>query len=104
MKKVMVFLMGVVFLSWMAPAQASLKEVKTYKEAFPEAKPKCIGCHMTAMPKKDDGQHELNDYGQAVMAEAQKEAAAKEAAQEEVKPTADTYKAVGKIEDFKKTE
>jgi hypothetical protein len=70
-----------------------------------------------ALPKKDDGQHENNDYGKAVIAEAQKEdaaatvkeeakeaanEAAKESAEKEFKITADTYKKVGKIEDFKK--
>ena len=78
-------------------AQADMKEMKTYKEAFPEAKVKCVDCHKDAMPKKDDGKHELNAYGTAVVAEAKKEV--KDAA--EVKPTADAYKKVGKIEDFK---
>ena len=77
-------------------AQADIKEVKKYKEAFPEAKVKCIDCHVSKLPKKDDGQHEWNDYGKAVLAEAQKEAAQK------VETTAETYKQAGKIEDFQK--
>ena len=108
MKLMVLFLIvtvGVVFLS--ATAQADIKQIKAYKEAFPEAKLKCIDCHVTALPKKEDGQHENNDYGKAVLVEAQKEAAKveaakEEAAEEEVKPTADTYKTVGKIEEFKK--
>ncbi len=75
-------------LNGIIPAHADLKEIKKYKEAFPEAKPKCIECHVQEKPKKDDGQHELNEYGNAVKAKA-----------EEI--TAETYKAVGKIEDFK---
>ena len=95
MKRVIGILVIGIFIS-VASAQASMKEVKTYKEAFPEEKPKCAACHKDAMPKKDDGAHELNEYGAAVMAEAGKAAAA------EIIPTADNYKAVGKIEDFKK--
>ena len=84
-------------------AHADMNEIKTYKTAFPDAKPKCIECHVAAMPKKDDGQHELNAYGTAVVTEAKAEAeAAKIAAGTEVKPTAATYTKVGKIEDFKK--
>ncbi len=71
-------------------AHASLKEMKLYKEAFPDSKPKCVNCHIDEKPKKDDGQHEANDYGKAVMKAAGSEPA-----------TADTYKAIGKIEDFK---
>lgn len=78
-------------------AQADMKEMKIYKEAYPDAKVKCVDCHKDAMPKKDDGKHDMNAYGEAVMAEAKKEATA------EAKPTVDTYKKVGKIEDFKAT-
>jgi len=46
------------------------------------------------MPKKDDGAHENNDYGKAVVAAAK-------TANLDV-PTADTYKTVGTIEDFAK--
>lgn len=80
---------GMFILAGAIPAQADIKEIKKYKEAFPESKPKCIECHATEKPKKDDGQHEVNDYGKAVI-EKSKET------------TADTYKEVGKIEDFKK--
>lgn len=50
------------------PAWANIKEIKAYKEAYPDTKPKCIGCHTDEKPKKDDGQHELNDYGKKVAA------------------------------------
>jgi len=73
------------------PAYANFPQIKAYKETYPDAKPKCIDCHVDKMPKKDDGQHELNDYGKAVVKSAGT-----------VKPTADTYKTIGKIEDFKK--
>lgn len=77
-------------------AQADMKEMKTYKEAFPDVKVKCVDCHKDAMPKKDDGMHDVNAYGEAVIAEAKKAAA-----QDDAKPTVETYKSVGKIEDFK---
>lgn len=84
-------------------AQADMKEMKKYKEAIPGATVKCIDCHTDAMPKKDDGKHELNEYGKAVMTEAKVEAeAAKAAEAAEVEPTVETYKKVGAIADFKK--
>ena len=82
------------FILWVTPAQANMTQLKAYKDAYPDAKPKCIDCHVDKMPKKDDGAHELNDYGKAVVKAAQ--------AAKLDKATADTYKAVGKIEDFSK--
>ncbi len=81
--------MGIMFVMTGIPAQASLKEIKNYKEAFPDTKPKCINCHKDEKPKKEDGQHDPNEYGEAVLST-------------DKEPTADTYKKVGKIEDFKK--
>ena len=80
---------AVLFLAGAIPAHANLKEIKKYKEAFPDAKPKCIECHMDEKPKKDDGQHDPNDYGKAVLNVAKE-------------TTVETYQKVGKIEDFKK--
>jgi hypothetical protein len=97
MKKGMILLIGLGLVLWIVPAQAGMKDMKIYKEAYPDAKIKCIDCHVDAMPKKDDGKHEMNDYGKAVMAESQKAGA-----KPDVSPTVDMYKAVGKIEDFKK--
>ena len=79
-------------LIWSIPAFANLKMIKAYKEAFPEAalsKPVCLNCHVDEKPKKDDGQHEWNDYGKAVKAIA-------------ASPTADDFKKLGTIEDFSK--
>ena len=81
---------------WIIPARADVKQIKAYKEAFPDTKTKCIDCHKDEKPKKEDGQHDPNGYGKAVLKEAQ------EAKAEENKPTADTYKKVGSIEDFAK--
>lgn len=89
--KTLYFLILTGFIFWSASACADIKQIKAYKEAFPDTKPKCIDCHVDKMPKKDDGAHDNNDYGKAVVKAAGKD-----------KPTADTYKTVGKIEDFKK--
>ncbi|MBF0503566.1 MAG: hypothetical protein HQL14_00550 [Candidatus Omnitrophica bacterium] len=92
MKKIMlVVLTGFIF--WAVPVHADMMQIKAYKEAFgDDAKAKCIDCHVDRMPKKDDGAHDPNDYGKAVIKSAGDQ-----------KPTADTYKKVGTIEDFAKT-
>ena len=89
--KIITFCIMSAFILWAVPAKANLLEIKAYKDAYPDTHPKCIDCHKDKMPKKDDGQHELNDYGKAVV----KAAGA-------AKPTADTYKTVGTIEGFTK--
>ena len=88
MKKVTFFILtGFIFGA--VAAHADIAQVKAYKEAYPDAKPKCINCHVDKMPKKDDGAHDPNDYGKSVIK------AAKAAGLE--KPTADSYKTVGAI-------
>lgn len=67
-------------------AMADVEQVKLYKAVYPDAKPKCISCHIDKLPKKDEGMHEPNAYGKKI----------KEAAE----ITADTYKQVGTFEDF----
>ena|ERR1035437_4762657 len=88
----MVVLGGFVFSS---TAQADVAMMKAYKEAFPDTHPKCVNCHVDALPKKADGQHEWNAYGLAV------KKAATDAKLDH--PTADSFTKVGKIEDFKET-
>lgn len=66
-----------------SPAWANVKQIKAYKEAFPDEKPKCIHCHAVEKPKKEDGQHDLNAYGEKVKALA-------------AEPTVETYQAAGK--------
>ncbi len=75
-------------LGFSSVSRADLGQVKVYKEAYPDGKPKCIDCHTAALPKKD-GDHELNDYGKKVTALADK-------------PTAEEYKKAGSIEDSQK--
>ena len=66
-------------------ALANLEQVKIYKEAFPGEKPKCTNCHISKMPKKEDGKHDWNEYGQKVRKVKEK-------------PDVETYKTVGKNE------
>ena len=84
------------FALWTMPAQANLKEIKKYKEAYPDTKPVCINCHAVEKPKKEDGQHDMNDYGKAVL-----KAAGEPKAATAVETAVETYQKVGKIEDFK---
>lgn len=68
-------------------AEASINQAKLYKKAFPGSKPKCLACHVDKIPKKADGEHDLNIYGLRL----------KEIAEV---PTEETYKEVGSVEDF----
>ncbi len=79
----------VVFFALVICARADMKQIKAYKEAFPGEAPKCVACHVDSLPKKDDGKHELNEYGQKVT-------------KENPEPTAETYQKVGKAEEVKK--
>jgi hypothetical protein len=88
MKKV-IYLVLTGFIFWALPAHADMSQIKAYKETYPDAKPKCIDCHVDKIPKKEDGAHDPNDYGKSVIK------AAKAAGLD--KPTADTYKTVGQI-------
>jgi hypothetical protein len=68
-KKVLWLVVGIFLAAgFSTPAQADIKQIKAYKEAYPDAKPKCILCHASEKPKKADGQHDLNKYGKKVMA------------------------------------
>jgi len=93
MKKISVKTLGMVlgFASvaclFSPQASANMKEMKMYKEAFPDAQVKCATCHIAPMPKKEAA--ELNAYGQAAKAA--------------MSPTVETYKKLGKAEDFKET-
>ena len=46
-----------------ARAQATIHHQKLYKKVFPGSKPKCLFCHIDKLPKKDEGAHDLNEYG-----------------------------------------
>lgn len=66
------------------PSLANIEQIKEYKKAFPDEKPKCGHCHVDDKPKKEAGAHDPNEYGKKVIAAKQAE-----------KPDAETYKAVG---------
>ena len=87
MKKIL-WVLPITLLLWCASAQADVNMIKVYKEAYPDAKPKCMLCHVDAIPKKEDGKHDLNAYGQA-------------AKKLTPIPTADTFKQLGPAEDYK---
>ncbi len=83
------FIVFAAFILWTIPAHADMAQIKAYKEAYPDSTPKCINCHVDKMPKKDDGAHEGNDYGNAIVKAAK--------AKGLEKPDASTYKAQGPI-------
>lgn len=71
---------------------ASVDQAKLYKSVFGQ-KPKCISCHTDKVPKKEDGKHDLNEYGKKLKAAKIKES-----------PDEETYKTVGKNEKAEFTE
>ena len=84
MKKALALI--VMFLFSSGSASANLEQVKIYKAAFPEEeKPKCGCCHVDKIPKKEEGKHDWNEYGQKVRKVKEK-------------PDVETYKTVGKNE------
>ena len=91
MKK-MTFLILAGFILWALPAHADMAQRTAYITANPDAKPKCMDCHVDKMPKKADGAHDNNAYGLAVIA------AAKAAGR--TTPIAADYTTVGTIEAF----
>ena len=83
---VVVFAVAVVFSFTGSPtAWANVKQIKAYKETFPDEKPKCAHCHVDEKPKKEDGRHELNEYGKKVLKAKTGET-----------PDAETYRNAGK--------
>ncbi len=62
---------------WMlltAPSSATLENQKEAKAAGVDAKD-CKTCHTVALPKKGEGQNELNDAGKWLVAEKDKKGA-----------------------------
>ncbi len=86
MKSLIILTFGLGLILSGAVAKADMAQIKAYKDAYPGARPKCISCHVDKMPKKENGQHDLNSYGKAII----------KAAGTTI-PTADTYKKVGPI-------
>ena len=65
---------------------ADVEQIKLYKAAFPESKPKCTFCHVDKLPKKTKG------------CMSRVPTARKSGSGDRV--TADIYKQVGTFEDF----
>ncbi|MBI4353504.1 MAG: hypothetical protein HY593_06250 [Candidatus Omnitrophica bacterium] len=81
LKKRILVLLFVCALVGPASAWANVKQLKLYKETFPDAeKPKCSHCHAVEKPTKE--KHDMNEYGSKLK-------------QAKETPDAETYKAVG---------
>ena len=74
--------------AWITKAEANPEHLKMYKSVYPDEKPKCSLCHASEKPKKDEGLHELNDYGKKI--KALKEAPDNKMSDEDI------YKTIGK--------
>ena len=85
---VLVLVFPVFFCLLGEPALAHPEQIKAYKAAYEGAKPKCIWCHAIEKPKKEDGMHELSEYG--------KKAKALIEAPENKMPGEEIYKTIGK--------
>ncbi len=92
LRKKLTGVLTVLFTLIVSQVWADVEQLKVYKQAFPDSKPKCVSCHLDEKPKKDKGKHELNEYGKKVMAELKTEKG---------KPKAENYKTVGTIESNK---
>jgi hypothetical protein len=68
-----------VWCGWIALTSASTADMEIQKQAKAAgvAVKNCQTCHVAALPKKDAGQHELNDEGKWLVAEKEKRGAAK---------------------------
>lgn len=77
MKKAILSLLSFVLVLWTSSAWATIDQAKVYKKAYGlDKSPKCVGCHVSEKPKKDEN-NELNEYGlkvKALMAEPDEEA------------------------------
>ena len=93
MKKLTMLFVFVIISVGYTSAWANVKQLKTYREVYPDYKPQCIYCHTSDKPKKEDGEHELNAYGLKLQELMNGEAL-----------SADMIESVGSHEDFKSEE
>lgn len=90
MKKRIVFITSIsIVLMCSVALYANPDQMKLYKKAYPDvSKPQCIFCHVDKVPKKADDEHDLNPYGL-------------KAQEMSPPPTQETYKAIGRHDEFK---
>ena len=84
-------------------AQADPIVIKAYKQTFPDEHPKCINCHLVALPKKADGQHDWNAYGTTVKKAINAAGVPDVPTADNISQIADVFTKVGKAGDFKDT-
>ncbi len=84
-------------------ARADLITLKAYKQAFADTHPKCISCHVDALPKKADGQHDWNAYGLAVKKAANAAGISDVPTADDIDKLVAIFNKIGKIEDFKES-
>ncbi len=84
-----------------ATTQADMIVYKAYKQAFTDSHPKCSTCHVDAMPKKADGQHEWNAYGLAIKNAAKGTGIADVPTDDDINKFITILGKTGKAEDFK---
>src|ERR1039458_8151433 len=83
--------------------QADTVVLKAYKEVFTDAHPKCISCHVDALPKKADGEHPWNPYGTALKKAINAAGVVRQDTSDNIDQIIKVLPQVGKIEDFKDT-
>ncbi|MCA9400896.1 MAG: hypothetical protein KC713_04675 [Candidatus Omnitrophica bacterium] len=64
MKTKLTLITALLVVVWALPSFAGTQQLKVYRAVYPDVKPGCVYCHLDKMPKKDDGMHDLNLYGQ----------------------------------------
>jgi hypothetical protein len=72
----------IVFLVWcgwiaLTPVSSADMDIQKQAKAAGVEVKNCQSCHVDALPKKDQGKHELNDKGKWLVAEKEKRGAAK---------------------------
>ena len=82
-------------------SQASMPVMKAYKQAFPGDSVKCSSCHVNALPKKAEGQHDWNAYGTSLKKAVNAGGLGNVATNDDIAKLADIINQQGKVEDFK---
>ena len=105
MKKILLLmsLITLFCLGWPMDSHANVKIMKFYRELNPDLKSDCTYCHIDKQPKKEEGKHELNAYGEKIQELLKTEK--KEMTDEELKAVcAKIFKEIGRHDAFKAEE